>query len=77
LDADGANDHISWPSEAWCLITAQQSNTILGYVCQFPAHKPITKKGMNIGFVAPTMAADVANGSAISCGPLKSVSNVS
>jgi hypothetical protein len=50
---------------------------ILGYICQFPAHKPTSKKGsMNSGF-ADTMAADVSDGTVIGCVALKNVPNVS
>ncbi len=50
---------------------------ILGYICQFPAHKPTSKKGsIDSGFSA-TMAADVADGTVIGCVALKNIPNVS
>ncbi|KAI2498528.1 hypothetical protein MHU86_15988 [Fragilaria crotonensis] len=49
---------------------------ILGYICQFPAHKPTSKKGRKSGF-APTMAADVPDGTVIGQVALKSIPNVS
>ncbi len=51
---------------------------ILGYICQFPAHKPTCKKGMNSARVVVPTAADVTNdGTVIGCVALKSIPNVS
>ena len=37
---------------------------ILGYTCQFPTHKPTSKKGANSAFTAP-QATDLPNGTVV------------
>ena len=58
--------------------STKQCKQILGYICQFPAHKPTSKKGANSA-IAVHQATDLPNGTVVGdvVSSLKQIPNVS